>query len=87
MRLGEKNRAAALVREMGDSPNPLWGRTWFHLLCSEVDDAASWYEKMIEARDVFAVIYANSPYTEELRASPNWARLARMMNLAGVPAV
>ena len=87
MRLGEKNRAAALVREMGDSPNPLWGRTWFHLLCSEVDDAASWYEKMIEARDVFAVIYANSPYTEELRASPHWARLARMMNLAGVPAV
>ena len=87
IRLGEKNRAAALVREMGDSPNPLWGRTWFHLLCSEVDDAASWYEKMIEARDVFAVIYANSPYTEELRASPLWARLARMMNLAGVPAV
>ena len=68
---------------MGDSPNPLWGRTWFHLLCSEVDAAASWYEKTIEARDVFAVIYANSPYTEELRASPHWARLARMMNLPG----
>jgi hypothetical protein len=37
---------------------------------------------MIEARDLFAVAYANSPYTEELRAGPHWARLARMMNLA-----
>ena len=81
MRLGEKNRAAALVQEMGDTPNPLWGRAWYHLLCSEIDDAAIWYEKMIEARDVFAGVYANSPYTEKLRASPHWAKLARMMNL------
>jgi len=81
IRLGEKERAEALLREMGDSPNPLWGRAWFHLLCSEVDDAASWYEKMIEARDVFAVVYANSPYTEQLRASRHWAKLAHMMNL------
>ena len=66
---------------MGDSPTPLWGRAWYHLLCSEVAAAAGWYEKMIEARDVFAVVYANSPYTEELRASPHWARLARLMNL------
>ena len=81
MRLGEKQRAAALVQEMGDTPNPLWGRAWYHLLCSEIDDAAIWYEKMIEARDVFAGVYANSPYTEKLRASPHWAKLARMMNL------
>ena len=81
VRLGEKQRAEALVQEMGDTPNPLWGRAWFHLLCSEIDAAAGWYEKMIETRDVFAVIYANSPYTQELRASPHWAKLARMMNL------
>lgn len=79
--LGEKHRADTLLQEMGDSPNPLWGRAWFHLLCSEVDAAASWYEKMIEFRDVFAVVFANSPYTQELRASPHWAKLARMMNL------
>jgi tetratricopeptide (TPR) repeat protein len=81
IRLGEKDRAEALLREMGDSPTPIWGRAWYHLLCSEVDAAAGWYEKMIDARDVFAVVYANSLYTEELRASPHWAKLARMMNL------
>jgi serine/threonine-protein kinase len=81
VRLGEKDRAEALLREMGDTPTPIWGRAWYHLLCSEVDAAAWWYEKMIDARDVFAVVYANSPYTEELRASPHWAKLARMMNL------
>ena len=66
---------------MGDIPNPLWGRAWFHLLCSEIDEAARWYEKMIETRDVFAGIYANSPYTQQLRSSPHWAKLARRMNL------
>jgi hypothetical protein len=82
VRLGEKDRAEALLREMGDSPTPIWGRVWYHLLCSEVDAAAGWYEKMIEARDMFAATYANSLYTKELRASPHWAKLARMMNLA-----
>ena len=36
---------------------------------------------MIEARDLFAVVFANSLCTEELRASPHWAKLAGMMNL------
>jgi serine/threonine-protein kinase len=81
VRLGEKDRAEALLREMGDSPTPIWGRALYHLLCSEVDAAAGWYEKMIEAREVFAPVYANSLYTAELRASPHWAKLARMMNL------
>jgi hypothetical protein len=81
VRLGEKDRADALLREMGDSPTPIWGRAWYHLLCSELDAAADWYEKMIDARELFAPVLAKSPYTEELRASPHWARLARMMNL------
>ena len=81
VRLGEKDRAAALIDEMGDSPAPLWGRAWYHLLCSEIDAAAYWYEKMIDARDMFAVVYAGSHYTAALRASPHWARLAGMMNL------
>jgi TolB-like protein/Tfp pilus assembly protein PilF len=81
VRIGEKDRADTLLREMGASPTPIWGRTWYHLLCSELEAAAEWYERMIEAREVFAPVYANSLYTEELRASPYWARLARMMNL------
>jgi hypothetical protein len=67
---------------MGDAPTPIWGRAWHHLLCSEVDAAADWYEKMIEAREMFAPVYANSLYTAELRTSSHWAKLARMMNLA-----
>jgi serine/threonine-protein kinase len=81
MRRGDADRATTLLREMGDTPTPLWGRAWYHLLCSEIAEAARWYEKMIEAREIFAPVYANSLYTEELRASPYWARLARMMNL------
>ena len=81
MRRGDADRAAALLREMGDTPTPLWGRAWYHLLCSEVAEAARWYEKMIEARELFAPVYANSLYTTELRASRYWPGLARMMNL------
>ncbi len=81
VRIGERDRAETLVAEMGSSPTPIWGRVWYHLLCSEIDAAAVWYEKMIEVRDIFAPIYANSPYTAELRASPYWPKLARMMKL------
>ena len=66
-----------------DSPTPLWGRAWYHLLRSEIAEAARWYEKMIETRELFAPVYVNSLYTEELRASPYWPKLARMMNLPG----
>ena len=81
VRLGQRDRAEALIREMGDTPAPLWGRAWYHLLCAEVDAAAHWYEKMIDARDMLAVIYASSHYTAPLRSSPHWTRLSRMMNL------
>ena len=85
VRLGQRDRAEALLREMGDAPTPIWGRVWHHLLCSEIDAAADWYEKMIAAREMFAPVYANSLYTAELRTSSRWARLARMMNLADPP--
>ena len=81
MRRGDTDRAATLLREMGETPIPLWGRAWYHLLCSDVAAAAHWYERMIESREIFAPVYATSLYTTELRASPYWAKLARMMNL------
>ena len=80
-RRGDADRAATLLREMGETPIPLWGRAWYHLLCSELAEAARWYEKMIDAREIFAPVYATSLYTKELRASAYWAKLARMMNL------
>ena len=36
---------------------------------------------MIEAREFFAPVCANSIHTVELRASPYWDKLARMMKL------
>ena len=81
VRIGKRARAETLLAEMGSSPTPIWGRVWYHLLCSEIEAAAVWYEKMIEAREIFAPLYAKSLYTAELRASPYWPKLARMMKL------
>ena len=80
-RVGETGRARDLIRQMGDSPSPVWGRVEYHLHCSEIDEAARWYEKMIEEREPFALVFARAPITRALRESPHWPRLARMMNL------
>jgi serine/threonine-protein kinase len=80
-RRGDTDRAASLFRQLGDAPTPLYGRTWYHLLCSEVPEAARWYGRMIDAREPFAPICAANFYTEELRASSYWPELARRMNL------
>jgi serine/threonine protein kinase len=84
VRVGEKDRAAGIIREMGDTPTPIWGRAWYHLLCSEIEEAAHWYRQMINARELFAPVYANSLYTAELRASRHWPSLAGMMNLTPI---
>jgi TolB-like protein len=80
-RLGEKERAAALVREAGESPNPIWGRVLYHLSCSEIDQAASWYERMIQQREPFAIFFASDSLLKPLRASRHWPKLARLMDL------
>ncbi|HUJ21934.1 MAG TPA: protein kinase [Bryobacteraceae bacterium] len=85
VRIGEKDRAAALMREMGDSPLPIWGRVLYHLLCSETDAAADWFEKTIDERDPFAVVFCRAPIGKILRASPRWLPLAHRMNLPDPP--
>jgi TolB-like protein/Tfp pilus assembly protein PilF/predicted Ser/Thr protein kinase len=79
--LGEKDRAAELIRQMGDTPLPIWGRALYHLHVSELDAALDWYEKMIEHREPFAVLFARSPLIEPLRQHPRWPKIAAMMNL------
>jgi eukaryotic-like serine/threonine-protein kinase len=81
VQLGERDRAADVLRAMGDSPKPIWGRVEYHLYRSEIDAAADWYEKMIEQREPFAVIYSCSSLCKDLRQSPRWPALARKMNL------
>jgi serine/threonine-protein kinase len=80
-RLGDMTRSADVLRQMGDDPHPPWGRALYHLLRSEVDAAADWFEKMIELRDPFALAYVRSPIARPLRESARWPRLAAMMKL------
>jgi tetratricopeptide (TPR) repeat protein len=84
-RSGQDDRASALLRKHGESPpTPVMGRVWFHLLRSEIDEAAHWYEVAINQRESFAVVFPSYPFVAPLRASHYWPRLATMMNLPPV---
>ena len=85
-RSGQNDRASALLRKHGESPTPVWGRVWYHLLRSEIDEAAHWYAVTIEQRELFAVMFPSYPVVAPLRASHHWPRLATMMNLPPVQA-
>jgi tetratricopeptide (TPR) repeat protein len=78
---GEKARAEQLIKETGDSPLPLWGRVVYHLLTLDLDAAAGWYERMIEHRDPFALVYARASIAEPLRGHHRWPELAALMRL------
>jgi hypothetical protein len=53
----------------------------FHLHTSDLDAAAEWYDRMIDVRDPFALVYANAPVTAALRRHPRWPALAARMRL------
>jgi serine/threonine-protein kinase len=77
----QKTRATQIIMEMGDSPIPLWGRVVYHLLTSDLDAAADWYDRMIEHRDPFALVYARAAIVAPLRGHPRWPELAARMKL------
>jgi tetratricopeptide (TPR) repeat protein len=56
-------------------------RSVYHLICSEMDEAADWAEKAIAQREPTIVGFLRSPVAKDLRASPRWAAIARMTNL------
>jgi eukaryotic-like serine/threonine-protein kinase len=78
---GQHARAAEVIGAMGDAPSPVWGRVLFHLHTSDLDAAAEWYDRMIDHRDPFALVYANAPVTAALRKHPRWPALAARMRL------
>jgi serine/threonine-protein kinase len=77
---GDHARAAGLLAEM-QAPAPSWGRVWYHLYTGELDEAADWYERVIDERDPFALVYAASPQLAPLRAHGRWPAIARMLQL------
>ncbi len=79
--LGQNARADAVIDAMGPNPRPLFGMAVYHLLTSNPDAAADCYERMIEERDPFALVYARSPLTRPLREHRHWPRLAGLMRL------
>jgi len=78
---GRAARGEAIMEKLGLPGTNPFSRVFFHVLRSEIDLAADWYEKAIEQRELFALICAPSPVIAPLRESPRWARLATLMNL------
>ena len=82
-RAGQADRAAPLVEKFGDGTAfgaPL-GRACYHVVCSEIDHAADWFEKGIAQRDTRMPWIAGGLLGHRLRSSPRWDRLAKLMNL------
>jgi TolB-like protein/predicted Ser/Thr protein kinase len=83
-RAGERARAKTLIDNINNTPGRFVapsGMVLYHLICSEVDAAADWYEKAIETRDPTLVPWIRLPLAKPLRMSPRWPKIAGMMNL------
>jgi Tfp pilus assembly protein PilF len=79
--VGDASRGEAIMQALGDARTNPFSRVFFHLLRSEIDQAADWYERSIEQRELFAIICAPAPVILPLRKSARWPRLAKLMNL------
>jgi eukaryotic-like serine/threonine-protein kinase len=79
--LGEHTMAEDLMSALGDAPMPLWGRVLYHLHTGDLEAAANWYQRMIDHRDPFCLVYAMGDATRPLREHARWARLREQMNL------
>jgi tetratricopeptide (TPR) repeat protein len=75
-RAGDELRAKELLVRL----SPI-GMMSYHLLRSEIDIAADWYEQSIEQREPFAVLFSARSLIKPLRASPRWPALTKMMKL------
>ena len=69
------------MRRLGEAHTTPFSRVLYHVLRSEIDLAADWYERAIEERELFAIICAPSPVVRPLRESERWPRLATLMKL------
>lgn len=61
-----------------------FGFVYYHLVCSEFEQAAAWAEKAIEQREPWAIFLLMPPLAKDLRRSSRWPALAKMMNLPAV---
>jgi len=83
---GDTGRAEAVLETLGDGTacgTPL-GFVHYHLVCSEIEQAAAWAEKAIEQREPAVIYFLLLPVAKDLRRSSRWPALAKMMNLPDV---
>jgi TolB-like protein/Tfp pilus assembly protein PilF/predicted Ser/Thr protein kinase len=79
---GNADRAGTVIGTLGDgtaSGAPL-GFVYYHLVCSEIEQAARWAKTAIEQREPAIIYFLLLPLAKDLRQSSYWPALAKMMN-------
>jgi len=82
-RTGDTSRSRSLLEKLGDGTafgTPA-GFFVYHMVRSEIDLAAHWFEKAIAQRDTRAPWIFPHMFGDLFTSSPHWPRLAKMMNL------
>jgi len=80
---GDDGRAAEVLQKVGDGKTygaPL-GYCCYFMIRGEIDHAADWAARTIEQRAPMIINLLRGPLAEDLRRSPRWPELAKMMNL------
>ena len=82
-RTGDTHRAQAMLESLGDGEafGAPFGFVYYHLICSEIEQAADWAEKAMEQREPWVIFLLMLPHAKALRQSSRWPALAKMMNL------
>ena len=80
-RAGFKARAEQVLAAMGDTPRAYVGRALYHAIVDETDEAATLFERALEHRDPFTLVFAQTPLLRPLRQTAHWERIARTMKL------
>jgi eukaryotic-like serine/threonine-protein kinase len=82
-RAGEKSRAQALLKELGDGTGfgAPGGFINYYALLGEIELACDWLEKAIDQGDTRAPWIFPHFFGDRITSSPRWPKLAKMMNL------
>ena len=80
---GDTTRAQTLLEELGDGTETgaALGFAYYHLACSHIDRAAECVEKLIEQRAPVLPFLLMFPLAKDLRHSPRWPAIAKLVNL------
>ena len=83
-RMGRLERAEELVKEISHAPSykKHAGLLYFHLYRGDMESAADMAEKAVDDRFTALGSILSSLQAKELRESPRWPKIARLMNLS-----